>query len=409
MAPVKPQIGSFGRWLGVLVRGMCMGAADLVPGFSGGTVAFITGIYPDLVGSVVSFNSDALRLLFKGQLRAFFNVVGWEFLLTLLLGILCSMAAFAGLIHSILGDPVARSYLYAAFVGLVLASTLFCIRQVRVWGSSRYLGFVAGCLVALATVLGDGTSASDRGDQYDITLPLERLPPSDNLAAVVNYDVQSQRILRVPGAIAASMIAKELVAPTDLAYSHRLDKEAPLAELVVPAVHFRIDIWLIFCGFIAIIALLLPGISGSYILVILGAYPIVIGATSDIVAGFTHLTFDTDAFFTLLSVVMGILVGLVTFSRVISWLLHHYRDVTVATMIGFMVGALPSIWPFWHYVYALSPLRLKDGPQLELIHMVLPDVTQTTFWFAMGWATIGFIAVYLLEVACQKQEAQKSS
>lgn len=401
----KPKIDSIGRWLGVVVRGMCMGAADLVPGFSGGTVAFITGIYPDLVGSIVSFNSDSLKLLFNGQIRAFFQSVGWEFLLTLVLGIVCSIATFAGVIHSILGDPVARSYLYATFVGLVLASTLFCLRQVGTWGSTRYLGFAVGCSIALTTVLGDGRAASASDDIYDIALPIERLPSPDNLAEVANYDVKSGRLLRVPRALAASMVARDIVAPTSLAYSHRLEQEAPLSDFVEPVHRFPIDSWFIFCGFIAIIALLLPGISGSYILVILGAYPIVIGATSDIVVGFTHFTFDSDAFFVLFSLAIGIVFGLVMFSRVVNWLLHHYRDITVATMIGFMVGALPSLWPFWNYAYILSPLRLKDGPQIELISMALPDPSQPLLWIAIAWAIAGFAIAYLLEVICQKKVA----
>lgn len=392
----KPHLNSYGQWLRVLSCGMCMGAADLIPGFSGGTVAFIMGIYSDLIRSVVSFNANAFRLLFSLRFAAFFHVVAWEFLAALGLGIGISVATFVRIIHAILENPVQRTYLFATFFGLVIASVLFCARQVTEWRWKQLGSLLSGGVIAFA-ITGMALQPSTDGNIYDVALPATNISMDHSTTALVNYDNERQRLLAVPEAAVASMLAKGVVTADTTAYSHRRQREGTVADFVAERPVIRIDPWLFFCGFVAITALLLPGMSGCYMLTILGAYTLVIGALSDLVNGALRFTLDVEAAFIMISLGLGAIIGLATSSRVVRWLLHHYRNITVAAMTGFMLGALRSVWPFWSYQYQLLPSRLQDGPQLQLMAPLAPDIVSMQFWIAIFFCVAGFSVVFILE------------
>lgn len=398
----KPQLKTKRDWFRVMACGMCMGAADLIPGFSGGTVAFITGIYPDLIASVVSFNGKALRLLASLRFIAFFQMVGWEFLIALGIGISISVASLARVIHAILGDPVERAYLFAGFAGLVLASILFCARQVSRWRWPQFVSLAVGCAFAFAATSAPLRPMAGGAPVYDVVLRADQVPNDAQIAEVVNYDEQSHRLLAVPQPSVAVMLAKGIVSADTPAFSHVNNREGTVQDFVQARPAPKFDAWLFFCGMIAITALLLPGMSGCYMLTILGTYPIIIGALSDLVNSLLGLQFDVDAFFILMSLGLGVLVGLVTFSRVVRWLLSNYRNITVAAMTGFMLGALRVVWPFWSYEYELLPLRLHDGPQLQLLAPVMPDVASAYFWIAIAMTLLGFGAVLALEYIAGK-------
>ncbi len=291
-----------------------MGCADIVPGISGGTVAFIMGIYSNLIESIKSVN---VYTLCTGRFKDFFTRIAWKYLLALLSGIAFSLATLAHFIDYVLGHETYRILLYSGFLGLILASALFCAKLVKQW----------------------------------------RFPHLMSLFV---------------GALAAYLLTGSTVGASEASYR---------------ATH-GLDPWIILCGAIAVSAMLLPGISGSYLLTILGTYSVVIGALADFVRNF-----DLSAFYILASMLIGIVIGALLFSHVVSWLLKHFHDMTIALLTGFMIGALKSVWPFWTYGYVF----LEKGPQLIVLEPILPDAASLLFCAALAFALLGFAAVFALE------------
>lgn len=239
--------------LGVFVRGIAMGAADVVPGVSGGTVAFITGIYDELIESLKACNLQALQVLFKSGPLACWQHVNGNFLLSLILGIVVSVVSLARVIsYGLHEHPLP---LAALFFGLILASALIVFRQIP--QSGRQIGWLLFGVV-FAVVIGE-------------------LRPADITAT-------------------------------------------PLS--------------LFLSGALAICAMILPGISGSFILLLLGMYEPVINAVKQ---------FEMVS---LLSFVAGCAVGLMLFVRLLSWLMHHHRPRLLATLTGILLGSLTIIWPW---------------------------------------------------------------
>ncbi len=399
----KPELKTRRDWLRVMLCGMGMGVADLVPGFSGGTVAFLTGIYPDLLASIVSFNGKALKALASLRLVLFFHLVAWEFLLALGLGIAISVGSLVRVIHYILSDPLLRTYLFSSFVGLVIASATISARHVTEWRMPQISALLIGGIAAFSfTIL-----AVERDNQerlFDVAMPQERIAIGASVAPLKNYDRSAERLLWVSESTLVTMLSTGVIEPNTQAYSHELKQKGVVQDFVQNQSTSYFNFYLMFCGAVAICALLLPGMSGSYMLMILGAYTIIIGALSDLVNGLLQFTIDTDALWICLSLAAGILVGIVTFSRVVRWLLHHYRSITVAAITGFMIGALRSVWPFWTYDFQIMPLRLKDGPQLEVISPILPDLSSGTFWIALALAIAGFAMVMVFDSFTKHQE-----
>lgn len=252
--------------LGVYLRGVLMGAADIVPGVSGGTMAFITGIYDRLLDSIRSFDLRCLRLLWQRRFRDAWRHVDGGFLLALVLGICTSILSLARLISWLLAEyPVP---LWAFFFGLILASGLVLLRQVPRWTPPRTVCLLLGLLVAAGIALS----------------PAFAMAPG------------------LPGIFVA--------------------------------------------GFIAICAMILPGISGSFILILLGMYGPVLSAVK-------NLQLDVMAVFAL-----GAGLGLMCFSRILHWLLQRFHVATMALLTGFLFGSLLVVWPWKH---ALDWVLGSDG------------------------------------------------
>lgn len=235
------------------LKGMAMGAVDVVPGFSGGTMALITGIYDKLLGSLAAMPQAAM-LVVRGRIKDAWHACNASFLATVLLGVLTSMFSLARLISYLMGEHTVL--LWSFFFGLVLVSVYLVGREVSRWSPSR----------ALSGVLGLG------------------------LAVWIT-----------------------LAAPLQLAAD-------PLT--------------LFFAGAVAISAMLLPGISGSFILVLLGLYPVVLGALKNLDMGILAIF------------CAGCLLGLLCFSRLLSWLLTYMRDLALAFLSGLMLGSLGKVWPW---------------------------------------------------------------
>ena len=244
----------FKKYLLLYVKGLGVGAADSVPGISGGTIAFITGIYEELVNSLRSFIPKNLKLLFTFQLKRFWKVVNGNFLIVLLLGIATSLYLLAKIVLDMLDTyPVAT---WSFFFGLILISTISVLKTVRELTMPVFIAFCAGTVSA-----------------YLIT--------------------------------------------------------------ILSAVQTSNELWFVFvCGAIAICAMILPGISGAFILLLMGKYQYILGALHS-------FKIDVIAVFA-----CGAVIGLLSFSHFLSWLLRRYHDVTVALLSGFMFGALNKVWPW---------------------------------------------------------------
>ncbi len=311
------------KWLRVFISGMLVGAADIVPGISGGTIAFIIGIYEELLASIASFNITAFLCLCRLKFASFFRRVAWRFLGVFVLGVALSFIALAKEIRFLLNHELYRVFLYAAFMGLVVGSITFCARLIPKL-NTRAFGWLFG------------------------------------------------------GAFAAYLLSGSVPAEPAFLYQQSLFEQSL----------FPLDLWLIICGMLAISAMLLPGISGSYILNILGVYGVVIGAVVDFVQGCKSAIFEKEAFYLLMNIGIGIMLGALCFARGINYLLAKFRSATLACLTGFMIGALKAVWPFWSYAYE---------PTLKVVDPILPDVTSPTFFIACGCFLVGLSAVFFVE------------
>ena len=247
-----------------LVVGIAMGMADLVPGVSGGTIAFVSGRYERLVAAIHAVDGEGVRLLLRGRFAALFRHVDLPLLGPLLLGIALAVVTLSGLLDHWLEDAVARPRLFAFFVGLVLASIVIVGRRIS-WSTTH---------LALAAV---GTSV---------------------------------------GLLVA------FAAPA------RTPETAP---------------WAVLGGALAICAMILPGISGSFILLLVGQYERAVEAIDD------------RAFGTIGLYAIGAIVGLLVFVRVLRWLLDRYHDDVAAVLVGFIAGSVPRLWPWTSCVDCADP------------------------------------------------------
>lgn len=282
------------------LKGMSMGAADVVPGVSGGTIAFIVGIYDELIDSIKSINAQSLKMFFTGRWRAFWKMINGNFLFFLLAGIGISVFSLAKVITWLLTDhPI---LVWSFFFGLVLASTWFVGKDIKEWNWKTILGFIVGGVVA-----------------FYITVATPAETPSNLL-------------------------------------------------------------FIFLCGAIAICAMILPGISGSFILVLLGKYFFIMEAVK---------TLDIKI---IVVFGAGACIGITTFSRVLSYALKHFRNITLAVLTGFMLGSLNKVWPWKKTVETFIDSHGVEKPLIE-----------TNIWpnqyllEAIVLMLVGFFLVYFLE------------
>ncbi|MEX2304893.1 MAG: DUF368 domain-containing protein [Waddliaceae bacterium] len=336
--------------------GLCMGLADLVPGVSGGTIAFVMGFYDDFIGSICSFNLSSLRLLVQGQWRKFSLQVNAKFLVPLGLGILSSIVIFARTMHFLLNHEESRTYLFAGFLGLILGSAYLLSKQLT-WKKKHAFPFILGAIAAFLFTSGS-YGGVEAGYSVVLTEDLKPLIPSG--VKIDNYDQDSRTLKYLTWDEKAVL------------------EEGSARQSAVFNKH------LIFSGALAAGAMLVPGISGSYLLTVLGVYPVVIAAVA-------HFSLDI-----LLNVAIGIMIGMGIFSRVISFLLARAPEVTFAALIGVMLGALRSVWPFWSYSFYINPLKLHQGLLLKGVDPVIPPIDLVSTWLSVGLMFAGFFVVVLL-------------
>ncbi len=324
-----PQRNLF-QYLLITAKGLAMGAADVVPGVSGGTIAFISGIYEELIETIHKLDIAFFKTWKKEGFPAAWKVYNLSFLLFLFAGVFISILSLAKLITWLLDTyPIA---VWSFFFGLVIASILYVGKQITHWR----------IVVVLALIL----------------------------ASVVSY----------------------------------------LITILDPIGSPDSTWFLLLAGFIAIIAMILPGISGSFILLLMGAYTTVIGIVTQLGDGISTLnsTLFFDALGKLLIFGVGAVLGLKIFSKALNWMFKHHKNITLAVLTGFMIGALNKIWP-WKEVlqYRLNHAG-EEVPFIE--RSILPqnyDGSPQVF-LALIFTLIGFLTIFLLERIALKKTRTKT-
>ncbi len=297
-------------YLVITLKGMAMGAADVVPGVSGGTIAFISGIYEELITSINNINLSLFTTLRKQGIKAFWQQLNGNFLLALFVGIFISVLSLAKFLSWLLeNQPI---LLWSFFFGLVLASVFFVGKEIAKWNLGTIAVFVLGALGA-----------------YFIT----ELPANENVDGLP---------------------------------------------------------YLFLSGALAVCAMILPGISGAFILVLLGSYKTILDSVHE------------RKMLTILVVGMGAVFGLLSFARLLKWMFNHYKNLTLAVLTGFILGSLNKIWP-WKKVLATKTFGDKT--------VVIDDINVWPTGFegdnqlipAIILAVIGFSLIFILERLASKK------
>ena len=288
-----------------------MGAADVVPGVSGGTIAFITGIYEELINSIKGINLKAIKLFFTGRWFSFWKQINGNFLLAVFSGIFISVLSLAKVLEYLLeNQPI---LIWSFFFGLVMASSYVVSRKITRWQYPKIVALVAGIGIAFYITSVTPTTTTDAS-------------------------------------------------------------------------------WfVIFSGGLASCAMILPGISGSFILLLLGKYTFALHAVNE------RIILD------LLLLGAGAVTGLIIFANLLSWLLRKYHDVTIAVLVGFMIGSLNKIWP-WKETLKTIVVEGELRPLVE--KNILPSVGNPgdQFWLALLMLVAGVILILSVEIGLTRNK-----
>jgi putative membrane protein len=296
------QLQSRTNYLILAIKGFFMGAANVVPGVSGGTMALILGIYEELIHAIRSFNLRFLRLFVMLKIKEAISSLAWPFLLPVAAGVLAATLSLAQLLSWLLFTyPI---MVWSFFFGLILSSVFSVGRVVKAWRTSSFIAI--------------------------------------GLGGVGAYFLFG----------------------------------------VIPVATPEASWFLFMCGFLAICAMILPGISGAYILVLLGKYHFTLEAVNNKDIG------------TLFILTLGAAVGLLSFVRVLSWLLKRYHDLTMAVLMGLMLGSLRRIWPWKETVTTFIDSNGKEIPGLQI--NIIPPQLGGEVVLAFLFVCLGFLVVLAL-------------
>lgn len=296
------------------LKGIAMGAADVVPGVSGGTIAFITGIYEELISSINNVNLDLLKTLKKDGIGAAWKQLNGTFLVVLFSGIIISIASLAkGVTYLLDNHPV---LIWSFFFGLIVASAWLIGKSIKKWAIPEITMLMIGAVVALWISSLQTTAGPDS------------------------------------------------------------------------------SLWYIFIsGAVAICAMILPGISGSFILVLMGSYNLVLSAVKD------------REIVTILVFMSGCLIGLLSFAKLLKFLFSKYKELTIATLTGFMIGSLYKVWP-WKVNVGEAPLVIhSNGKEDWMQANVLPTdfIGDNQLFLAIACMIFGLALVIILERFAPKE------
>ncbi len=297
------------------LKGLGMGAANVIPGVSGGTIALITGIFERIINAIKSIDIVALRLLFKGKIRELLDHIDFYFLLAVFLGMVISVVSLARIFEYLFTNyPV---YIWSFFFGLILASLYYVGKTVSKWTFSVILTFIIGASFAI------------------------------------------------------------------------------WVSFMNPATSDDSFLYLVLCGIVAICSMILPGLSGSFVLILMGNYELVmIDAVNDANVS------------VLFPVILGAIFGLVAFSHLLSWIYKKYKNQTIATLTGFILGSLSILWPWKLPVYRVDEAGdfiLKNGEKLvQGYDFFIPGNFSLEVIVALAILVAGVLTIVLIEKLAEK-------
>ena len=306
----------------ILIKGMCMGIADIVPGVSGGTIAIITGVYEELLKTINKFDFKILKEFRNGKAKTIWETYNLNFLSFLGFGILLSIVILSHFILILLNEyPIA---LWSLFLGLISSSIIFLFK------TTSKLNFTNS-----------------------------------------KYLIPSQLYFLIIGGFIALYIQT-------LSSSSSIEVNS---------------LYLFFCGMISITAMLLPGISGAYILVLLGAYETMLITLKEV------SKLNSEYFMNFISFALGALLSIKLFSKLLTWAYKNYKNNTVFCLIGFMIGSLPTLWPW--------KKNSDSGFFLDRLYIPENYFNNSEFNEGILFFIIGIILVLLLEFISNKNEKKK--
>ncbi len=292
-----------------------MGAANVIPGVSGGTIALITGIYERLINAIKSIDLKALKLLLNQQWRAFWTEIDGTFLTALFAGIGVSIISLAKLLEFLLEKH--ETLTMAFFFGLILISVFLVARTVRTWGVTSYIALAIGTAIAIGIAL------------------------------------------------------------------------------LAPATENSAFLYVFACGIVAMCSMILPGLSGSFVLIIMGNYALILGAIG---------SFDMSI---LIPLALGCGFGLIAFSHVLAWVFKNFHDQTIALMSGFILGSLAIIWPWKNTL--INTIQRDGKPPKEVVtgyEWFLPSLASAATWLAIALIIAGAVSLWLMEKSTSSENAE---
>ena len=304
--------------LATFLKGFAMGAANVVPGVSGGTIALITGIYERLIDALKSFDAEALKLGIEFKFGALWRKIDGLFLTSLILGVFLSIVTLAQVLeYQFKNHP---QLIWSVFFGLIAASIPSVGKQVKCWGADVISVFFIGA------------------------------------------------------AIAVSM------------------------AFLTPASENRDFVYLMVCGVAAMCSMIIPGLSGSFVLLLMGNYRLVLNSVNALSSGDLSVVVSV-----VLPVGIGAVVGLLALSRSLSWLFRKHHDKAIGTITGFVAGSLVIIWPWKDEI--LETIEKKEGPDDKIVgfeNWHFPDLATTEAWFQLGAVVLGVGLILVTEILARK-------
>ncbi|SHG43619.1 DUF368 domain-containing protein [Winogradskyella jejuensis] len=316
----------------LVIKGLAMGAANKVPGVSGGVVAFVAGFYEEFIYSLQRVNKTAFKLLFSGRLQSFYRYINGKFLFLLFLGMIISYFSVSKLLDYLIEHY--ELYVWSTFFGMILGSIYYINKDFKNWNSKTIIALIIGAAIGISISF------------------LDPATENDNL------------------------------------------------------------IFVFLCGIISVSGMTLPGFSGSFILILLGNYVLLlvdsVNALYDTIADIFSGNFEfvkNQARIQMLKVLsvftLGSVTGLVTFSHLLNYILKHYKSITLATIIGFIIGSLGVVWPWKKTVFKTAEdgsaiLDSTGTPIIENYKRFIPELNSETY-LAIAYIVFGILIVLALE------------
>ena len=300
------MIGFLRQYVLLFLKGIGMGAANVIPGVSGGTIALVTGIYEELILAVKSFNLTALKLLLSGKFKQFSKHVNLDFLIAVFLGVAISIVSLAKLLEYLFSQN--KLLVWSFFFGLIVASIFFVGRLVNKWNTTSISTLLIGISVAIGIAF---------------------LKPSEQ----------------------------------------------------------NTETWyLILCGVVAVSSMILPGLSGSYVLILMGNYQLIM---------LTSVSNPIENLHVLVPVIVGAVLGFLILSHGIAFVLKRFYDATISLLTGFVIGSLLVIWP-WKIPNETIPGKNEEIKVISY-DWLAPDFLDIENIYAIGFIVLGFVSVWGIE------------